>query len=229
MESANVVGYSEVGLRFGAKGVGSCFVNVDSTKPVNLQDIKATGYASEDGYADEEIYVQPLDAYGRTIASYYWYDSEDDGMHGWYDDEGEYAEGVILPPGEGLYARAPDESFGLQSAGQVPTSDISVTLRFGAKIVVNSTPVSVNIQNVTVTGYSIEDGYADEEVYVQPLDAYGRTIASYYWYDSEDDGMYGWYDDEGELVEDFEITAGEFVYARAPDNTFSMVFPGVTL
>ena len=44
MESANIVGYSEVGLRFGAKGVGSCFVSVDTTKPIDLQDLKATGY-----------------------------------------------------------------------------------------------------------------------------------------------------------------------------------------
>ena len=36
LESANVVGYSEVGLRLGSKGAGACFVNIDQTKPMNL-------------------------------------------------------------------------------------------------------------------------------------------------------------------------------------------------
>ena len=228
LESANVVGYSETGLRFGAKGAGSCFVKIDGTA-VNLQDLKATGYAKEDGYADEEIYVQTLDAFGRTIASYYWYDYEEDDKYGWYDDEGEYVEGVVIPAGEGLYVYAPDESFSLQSSGQVPTSDISVTLRFGAKHVVNSTPVEIDIQDLIVTGYSIEDGYADEEVYVQTLDAFGRTIASYYWYDYEEDDKYGWYNDEGELVEAVKIAPGESVYAYSPDDSFSIVIPGATL
>ena len=228
LESANVVGYAETGLRFGAKGIGASFVKVDATD-VNLQDLKATGYAAEDGYADEEVYVQTLDAFGRTIASYYWYDSEEDGYYGWYDDNGNYAEDVILPAGEGLYGYAPDESFSIQSAGQVPTSDFSVTLRFGAKHVINSTPVDVNIQDVIVTGYAVEDGYADEEVYVQTLDAFGRTIASYYWYDSEEDGYYGWYDDNGSFVNELIIAPGTSVYAYSPDNSFALVIPGVTL
>ena len=229
LESANVVGYSEVGLRFGAKGVGSCFVSVDTTKPINLQDLKATGYDVEEGYADEGISLQTLDEAGRTTASYYWYDSAEDEMYGWYDDEGEYVEGVTFATGEGLYARAPDATFSLQSAGQVPTSGITVSLRFGAKIVVNPTPVGIDLQSITITGYDPEEGYADEGVSVQTLDEAGRTIASYYWYDSDDDGMYGWYDDEGELVEGFEVAAGESLYARAPDTSFSIVFPGVTL
>ena len=228
LESANVVGFQEVGLRFGAKGAGACFVNIDG-KAVDLQDLKVTGYDVEEGYADEEAYVQTLDAFGRTIASYYWYDSKDDGMYGWYDGDGEYVEGMTIAAGEGLYAYAPDDSFAIQSAGQGPTSDIMVGLRFGAKHVVNSTPVAINLQALSATGYDVEEGYADEEVYVQTLDAFGRTIASYYWYDSEEDGMYGWYDEDGEYVEELEVAPGESVYAYAPDNSFSIVLPGVDL
>ena len=116
LESANVVGYSETGLRFGAKGAGSCFVKIDGTA-VNLQDLKATGYAKEDGYADEEIYVQTLDAFGRTIASYYWYDYEEDDKYGWYNDEGELVEAVKIAPGESVYAYSPDDSFSIVIPG----------------------------------------------------------------------------------------------------------------
>ena len=57
--------------------------------------VKATGYDEEEGYADEGISLQTLDEAGRTTASYYWYDSAEDEMYGWYDDEGEYVEGVF--------------------------------------------------------------------------------------------------------------------------------------
>ena len=116
MESANVVGYAETGLRFGAKGIGASFVKVDATD-VNLQDLKATGYAVEDGYADEEVYVQTLDAFGRTIASYYWYDSEEDGYYGWYDDNGSFVNELIIAPGTSVYAYSPDNSFALVIPG----------------------------------------------------------------------------------------------------------------
>ena len=228
MESANVVGYSGVELRTGAKGMGASFVNIDASA-INLQDLKVTGYDIEEGYGDEEVYVQTLDRAGRTIASYFWYDLSDDDMYGWYDENGDYVEDLIIPAGEGLYAYSPDASFGIQSAGQVPTSDITVVLRTGAKHVVNSTPVEANIQGLNVTGYDTEEGYGDEEVYVQTLDRAGRTIASYFWYDLTDDGMYGWYDEAGDFVEDLVIPPGESVYAYSPDETYSIVMPGVTL
>ena len=111
-----MVGFQEVGLRFGAKGAGACFVNIDG-KAVDLQDLKVTGYDVEEGYADEEVHVQTLDAFGRTIASYYWYDSEEDGMYGWYDEDGEYVEELEVAPGESIYAYAPDNSFSIVLPG----------------------------------------------------------------------------------------------------------------
>ena len=233
LESANVVGYSEVGLRFGSKGAGACFVNIDG-QPMNLQDLKVTGYDKTVGYEDAGVTVQTLDAYGRTIETYTWYDVPGDFV-GWLDSSDNYVEDMTIAPGEGLYAGAPDSSFSLQSAGQVATSDIAVVLRFGSKHVVNPTPVALNLNDINedgkflrVIGYDVEAGYEDAGVTVQTLDTYGRTIETYTWYDVPGD-FYGWLDSSDNYVEDVTVAPGESVYAGAPDNTFSLVLPGVTL
>ena len=233
LESANVVGFQEVGLRFGSKGAGACFVNIDG-QPMNLQDLKVTGYDKTAGYEDAGVTVQSLDAYGRAIETYTWYDVPGD-FCGWLDSTDNFVEDVTVAPGEGLYARAPNTEFGLQSAGQVASSDIAVTLRFGSKLVVNPMPCVINLNDdnadenyVRVTGYNAEAGYEDAGVTIQTLDAYGRATETYTWYDVPGD-FFGWLDSTDNYVEGVSVAPGESVYARAPDTSFSLVFPGVNL
>lgn len=234
MESANVVGYSEVGLRFGSKGAGACFVNVNTSKSMDLQDLKVTGYDKAAGYEDAGVTVQTLDAYGRAIETYTWYDVPDDFV-GWLDSNDNYVEDMPIAPGEGLYARAPDTTFALQSAGQVASSDIAITLRFGSKLVVNPMPISINMNDdngdenyLRVTGYDVLAGYEDAGVTVQTLDAYGRAVETYTWYDVPDD-FFGWLDSNDEYVEGISIAPGESLYARAPNTDFALVFPAPAL
>ena len=250
IESQNVVGYDSVALRSGAKPAGAAFVPVSGTT-IDLQDLKVSGYNAEDGYADGDIYVQTLTPGGATIKSYTWIDLAADpddpdsvAMYGWYDDDtGELGE-LSIAPGEGLYAFGPNASFGIQSAGQVSTSDVAVTLRSGAKCIANPTPITLPLNGsdmnswtgLYVSGYNAEDGYADGDIYVQTLTPGGATIKSYTWIDLAADpddpdsvAMYGWYDDDtGELGE-LNIGPGEGLYAFGPSTSFSIVFPGVTL
>ena len=229
MESANVVGYDQTGLRFGSKGAGAAFVPVDGAATIDLQDIKVTGY--QDSSA-AEVTVQTLDAAGRTLQTYTWYDFEDEGtvFYGWFNSNDELAEGVTFAPGEGLYAGAPNSSFSLQSAGQVPTSDIAVQLRFGSKHCVNPTPVELDLQDIWISGYDATTGSA-AEVTAQTLDAAGRTLQTYTWYDFEDEGtvFYGWFDSNDELVENVMLAPGTSFYFGAPSTSFYVNFPGVTL
>ena len=225
------MGYDQTGLRFGNKGAGACFVPVDGAATINLQDLKVTGYDTEEG-SEEEVTAMTLDAAGRTLATYYWYDVTDgeDVFYGWYDDNGDLVDGVSVAPGEGLYVGAPSAEFSLQSAGQVPTSDIAVQLRFGNKHAVNPTPVALDIQGVWISGYDTEEG-SEEEVTAMSLDAAGRTLATYYWYDVTDgeDVYYGWFDDNGDLVENVTIAPGTSFYFGAPSTSFYVNFPGVAL
>ena len=234
LESANVVGYSKVGLRFGSKGAGACFVNVDPTKPMNLQDLKVTGYDKTAGYEDAGVTVQALDEFGRAIETYTWYDVPGDFV-GWLDSSDNYIEDVTVAPGDGLYARAPNTDFGLQSAGQVAATDIAVILRFGSKLVVNPMPIAVNMNDddedgnyIRVSGYDPDVGYEDAGVTVQTLDEFGRAIETYTWYDVPGD-FFGWLDSNDEYVEGVIIAPGESLYARAPNTSFSLVFPAPIL
>ena len=231
LESANVVGYDQTGLRFGSKGAGASFVPVNGATAINMQDIKVVGYDVEEG-TEGDVTAQTLDQFGRDTATYEWYDVVDgeDVYYGWYDSDFELVEDLTVLPGEGFYVRAPDTSYKFQSAGQVPVADIAVQLRFGSKLVVNPTPVTLDFQATWITGYDDEEG-TEGDVTAQTLDQFGRDTATYEWYDVVDgeDVYYGWYDSNFELVENLTLMPGESLYVRAPDTSYYMNFPGVTL
>ena len=152
-------------------------------------------------------------------------------LYGWLDKSDEPAEGVTVLPGEGLYFDAPDTTYRVQSAGEVPTTGIAVQLRFGAKHVVNPTPVPVNLNDedptkmVTITsGEEAIEG----TVSAQKLDNAGRTLESYFWYDVPGE-LYGWLDKNDEPVEGVVMQPGESLYFDAPDSTYYVNFPGVEL
>ena len=231
-----MVGYAGAELRGGsqAAGAGACFVNVDNTD-LTLGDLKVVGYASEDGYADFEVVAKKLNGYGVGGTSYFWCDFEEEGETylGWYDEDmNEYnGESVVL--GEGLWVYSPNSAFKLQSAGQVPSSDVAVALRGGsqAKLVANPMPLTLTLANISIAGYVAEDGYADFEVIAKKLNGYGVGGTSYFWCDFEEEGetYYGWYDEDMNEYNDVELAAGESLWIYSPSTSFSVVFPAPTL
>jgi len=52
----------------------------------------------------DNVYLQTLDAYGRTVNSYNWIDwaGPDGDQEAWADDEGNIIEGVTFAAGQGL-------------------------------------------------------------------------------------------------------------------------------
>ena len=230
--SSDVVGYDSVGLLSGgqAKGVGASFMNVDGSD-VKLGDITVTGYDVSEGYADFQVIAQTLDGAGRTVSSYSYCDFEEDGetYKGWYDDDMNCYNDVIVAPGEGLWVYSPSTDFRIQSAGLVPKNSISVTLRSGgqAKMVVNPMPATITYGSISVAGYDAEEGYADFQIIAQTLDGAGRTLSSYSFCDFEEDGetYYGWYDDDMNDYNDNELAPGEGLWIYSPSTDFSVVFP----
>src|SRR5574344_1815651 len=79
IESANIVGYANVGLREGNIAQGPCFLPV-SGETIDLTKVVVTGYDKSEG-SEEEVIIQSLDASGRMVAGsmYSWIDSEDEG------------------------------------------------------------------------------------------------------------------------------------------------------
>ena len=225
--SWNVVGYSSATLRAGNKGAGACFIPVSGSKTIDLNDIKVVGYV--DG-CEGDVYVQQLDRYGRAQEAFTWYDLPEDEICGWFDGSDEPVEvgAVTLAIGDALWVNAPDADYGIQSAGQVPTSDVATALRAGNKLVSNPTPVDVDLVNVVVSGY--EDG-CEGDVYVQQLDRYGRAQEAFTWYDLPEDDIYGWFNGSDEPVEEGAIVLapGESLWVNAISTDYSIVFPGVAI
>lgn len=139
---------------------------------------------------------------------------------------------MVLKPSDGLWVYAPSAEYSLQSSGQVPQSDIEAILRSGFKLVANSTPVAIDMTEVTVTGYDVEEG-SEDEVYIQTLDNAGKTVDKYFWIDVVDgeDVYYGWLNLDGDIIEEGDATlgSGEALWVYAPNSNYSLVIPGVSL
>ena len=228
LESANVVGYASGATTSGNKIMGAQFTAV-AGEGIDLTDIIVTGYNTDDG-TEAEVKVQTLDARGRGGMTYSFYDVPGE-LYGWLDSFDNPVEPgtVILLPAEGLWVNAPNENFSLQTAGQVPNKGYAITLTEGNKMVVNTTPVAVDLNNIQVKGYNLEDG-TEAEVKVQTLDYRGRGGMTYSFYDVPGE-LFGWLDSFDNPVEDkaMMIQPGEGLWVSAPSTSFQLELPGVTL
>jgi hypothetical protein len=213
-------------LTAGNKIAGAAFVSI-AGDGVDLTDITVTGYDSENG-CEGEVNVQSLDANGKGGMTYFYYDIPGE-FKGWFDGNEQPVElgDVILAPGEGLWVSAPNENYALQTSGSVPTADIAVALRSGNKIVINSTPITVDLTDILVSGY---DEMTEGDVNVQSLDANGKGGMTYFFYDIPGEFM-GWFDGNEQPVEsgDVTIAPAEGLWVASPTTSFNLVLPGVSL
>ena len=192
---------------------------------MDLQSIIPTGDDTSDN-----VFIQTLDAYGRTVDSYGWINwAGDNGdVEAWVDDNYEIISDVSFSPGQGLWVMTnSDESQGVQSAGRVGTDDVSVALRFGGTLTGNPYPTSVDLQDIIPTGDDTSDN-----VFIQTLDAYGRTVDSYGWINwAGDNGdQEAWVNDNYEIVTgvSFDAGAGLWIMTNS-DAEQSIRFPAPEL
>ena len=220
----SVVGYQSAELQENGLTAGACFVPV-SGSTFDLTELKVTGY---DESTEGDVYIQTLDDLGRTVATYYYYDVPGEYL-GWFDGEDKQVEegDVTFQAGEGLWTFSSSEGLGLQSAGQVPTSSVTVLLQENGLSIANPTPVDVDLTATSIGGY---EESTEGDVYVQTLDDLGRTVATYYYYDVPGEYI-GWFDGEDNAVAEGDVVLkpGEGIWTFSSDDGFTFVFPGVTL
>ena len=241
--SANVVGYAQAQGRFGAKILGAQFVNIGEDQEIDIQDLIPVGpYTGE--YSKAGVYIQFLNENGVDTATYYFYDTAEKtgsrpapARYGWYTDANRFqkAEGVTVKPGEGIYFYAPDDTWYLRSNGEVAQSPTQITLRFGAKMVVNPLPVPVDMQKISVaSGYDPSGDYSKAGLYLQVLNENGVDTATFYFYDTAEKtgsrpapARFGWYTDANRFqLGELTVQPGEGIYVYAPDDTWAIQFPG---
>lgn len=169
---------------------------------LNLQSIFPTGDDTSDN-----IYIQTLDAAGRTLASYGWNDWANDNVC-WVDDDYAPVEGITFAPGQGLWVQGLSEAQGVQTAGKVASEDITVVLRTGCTAAGNPFPVAIDLQSIIAEGDDTSDN-----VYIQTLDAAGRTVSSYGWNDWACDEPC-WVNDDYEMVTGVMFAPGQGLWVQ---------------
>ena len=195
-----------------------------------LADLNIGVYEPYDEETDEggtsgSFNIQFLTSSGTTEAQYYWYD--DDVKTGWFTKSGEAADSVKLDAAKGFWVRGGGLS--MTSAGAVSEDDIVITTASsGFRAIANTTPVTLKLSQLAVTGYEPYDEETDEggtsgSFNIQFLTSTGTTAAQYYWYD--DDVKTGWFDKSGTSANDVEIPAGTGVWVRGGGLTVRIPAP----
>ena len=200
-------------------------MNVGTEADMPLQSIKPTGADVSDN-----IVIQTLDAYGRTVDSYLWIDwaGDESDQDAWVNDETyEIIDGVSFEPGTGLWIQGTSTEQGIQNAGKVSSNDLVVSLRSGNSAICNPFPVTISLQDIIATGSDVSDN-----VVIQTLDAYGRTVDSYLWIDwaGDESDQEAWVNDETyEIIEGVSFEAGAGLWVQGTSSEQSLRFPAPEL
>jgi len=230
--SSSVVGYAQKDtLSSGNQMLAAQFATVGANDgSATLSDLTIGGYEKYDEETDEggtsgDFRVQFLTTSGTLDALYAWYD--DDVKTGWFDRSGNAADDVALPAGKGVWTSG--KGLTATSAGQVNESDVVVaTPSSGNLAIANTTPVTLKLSQLAVTGYEPYDEETDEggtsgAFVVQFLTSSGTLDALYAWYD--DDVKTGWFDRSGNSANNVEIPAGTGVWVSGKGLTVRIPAP----
>ena len=221
--SPPIVGYAQNGLKVGAAMYTPQFLNIGGETSVPLQSIIPVG---ED--LSDNVYLQTLDEYGRTVNSYNWINwaGPNNDQEAWADDDGNIIEGVTFSPGQGLWIYGSSSTQSIQTLGKVGTSDVVVSLVAGAVAAGNPFPVAVDLQDILPEGADLSDN-----VYIQTLDEYGRTVNSYNWINwaGPNNDLEAWADDDGNIIEGVSFAAGQGLWIYGSSTAQSIRFPAPVL
>ena len=217
--SSNIVGYQKVTLQPGFNFVAPQFTAVGGGA-INLQSIHLD-VSDDDATGTDNI--QLLDDGGATIAQYYWLPADWFGgtQSGWVDDNDQLV-AETLDAGLSVLIDSTDD-LTVTISGEVSTNDTEVVSIAGFNFVGNSTPVTINIQDIQL---DLDDADATGVDNIQILDDGGATIAQYYWLPADWFGgaQSGWVDDNDELA-DVDLAPGQGVLIDATSDGINITVP----
>lgn len=141
--------------------------------------------------------MQILDEGGAVSKQYLWLEAGSMGDNaGWYDDDFNYVEEPIKP-GQSVLISTENEGVTITFAGSVGQTDIVLSSISGFNFVGNATPISTDIQKITLSGAQISE-WSDS---IQFLDDGGAVEKQYLWLEAGSMGdNAGWYDDDFNYV-----------------------------
>ena len=177
--SANIVGYAESALRSGAMMIAPQFVNIGTSKDIDLQSLTPTG----SGVIDQAE-IKVLNSYGVGVEDYIWTSGDDvDSVNDCWanEDQDTKINDRTFAPGTGLWVYGKSGQ-GLRSVGEVEqVNDIVFPLCSGAIGCGNPFPVALDLQNIIPEGSGIID-----QAEIKVLNSYGVGVEDYIWTSGDD-------------------------------------------
>ena len=223
--SVNTVGYTTTTLADDSQAVACGFIEVGGSG-INLTSIKPEA----DGTCNGDIYIEMLNSAGYTTDTYYWYQNARGMEDGWYNDDGDKigddVEDITFTPGTGLWLTGIEDNT-MTTAGQVYSSDLSITLQDDSQMLGNPYAAPIGLAaNIEVEA----DGTCNGDIYIEMLNSAGYTTDTYYWYQNARGMEDGWYNDDGDLigddVEDITFPAGTGLWVSGLDGAlFNITSP----
>jgi hypothetical protein len=216
--SSDVVGYQQKDTVTGFNFVIPTFKAVDGGS-VHIQDIKIVNATD---WSDN---IQVLDEGGATVALYLYATKEQSGFSadGWVAEDLTGLADVTFEPGQSILIDTAVPAT-LTFAGAVSTEDTVVETVPGFNFVGNNTPVSVDIQDITIVGAT---DWSDN---IQVLDEGGATVALYLYATKEQSGFSadGWVAEDLTGLADVDIEPGQGILIDTAA-VATVTIPGVDL
>ena len=216
VESSNIVGYGQNGLRFGYSLVTAQFVGVGGST-LSLESLKALG--SE---ASDNVTLAAVDEYGAAITTYIWNDWAA-AEPCWVDESYAPVENVSITSGQAFWTGGSSDAQSVQSVGEVGFQDVVVPLRFGYTLVGNPFPVSVALQDIVAVGEGTSDN-----VTLATIDEYGAAVDTYIWNDWAA-AEPCWVNESYEPVENVSFAPGEGLWTGGSSDAQSIRIPAPEL
>ena len=128
-----------------------------------------------------------------------------------------------IPYGSGILLDTANADVAVTFAGQVASDDSEITSVAGFNFTGNNTPVSINVQDVTVGGENVTDGSDN----IQILDEGGATTATYVYMTAASSGFDadGWVDMDNWAFVDVTLTPGQGILVDTANAGVSIVIP----
>ena len=208
IESANIVGYGQNGLREGYSLVAAQFVSVGGGS-ASLDSLTAAGTDASDN-----VTLSTVDEYGTAVDTYAWNDWLDSDNPCWVDGDFTPVTGVTVTPGVAFWTSGSDASQVVQSVGEVGLSDVIVYLREGYTLVGNPFPIDISLQDIIAGGTD-----ASDNVTLSTIDEYGTAIDTYACNDWLDSDNPCWVDGDFTPVSDVTFGPGVGLWTSGSDSS----------
>ncbi len=220
VESDNVVGYQTKASASGFNFVAPTFDAVDGTGAIALQDIAISG----DNVTDSSDNIQILDEGGATVSQYIYMTAATSALSadGWVDGDLWALTDATVPYGAGILLDTANAGVTVTFAGQVATTDSEIKSVSGFNFTGNNSPVSINVQDITVSG-----DVTDSSDNIQILDEGGATIAQYIYMTAATSGLAadGWVDGDAWALADVSLEPGQGILVDTANADVSIVIP----